>query len=134
MSDSLRPMDCSPPGSSAHRILQARILEWIALLRGIFLTQGLNSPLFLYWQVGSSSPVPPGLLTSLQAIVTGGGSQWYSSLRGVWLFVSLCHPRVTYFFMWSPYMVSQCDVSSSSTVRLLIWHLWISKSATEKAG
>ena len=23
------PMDCSPPGSSVHRILQARILEWI---------------------------------------------------------------------------------------------------------
>ena len=24
------PMDCSPPGSSVHRISQARILEWIA--------------------------------------------------------------------------------------------------------
>ena len=24
------PMDCSPPGSSAHGIFQARILEWIA--------------------------------------------------------------------------------------------------------
>ena len=24
------PMDCSPPGSSVHEILQARILEWIA--------------------------------------------------------------------------------------------------------
>ena len=24
------PMDCSPPGSSVHRILQARILEWAA--------------------------------------------------------------------------------------------------------
>ena len=31
MSDSLRPVDCSPPGSSAHRILQARILEWVAM-------------------------------------------------------------------------------------------------------
>ena len=27
VSDSLQPMDCSPPGSSVHRILQARILE-----------------------------------------------------------------------------------------------------------
>ena len=26
------PMDCSPPGSSVHRILQARILEWVAML------------------------------------------------------------------------------------------------------
>ena len=25
------PMDCSPPGSSVHWILQARILEWIAI-------------------------------------------------------------------------------------------------------
>ena len=26
------PMDCSPPGSSVHGILQARILEWAAIL------------------------------------------------------------------------------------------------------
>ena len=25
------PMDCSPPGSSAHGILQVRILEWVAI-------------------------------------------------------------------------------------------------------
>ena len=25
------PMDCSPPGSSVHRILQARILEWVTI-------------------------------------------------------------------------------------------------------
>ena len=25
------PMNCSPPGSSVHGILQARILEWVAL-------------------------------------------------------------------------------------------------------
>ena len=25
------PMDCSPPGSSVHGILQARILEWVAM-------------------------------------------------------------------------------------------------------
>ena len=31
MSDSLRPMDCSLPGSSVHGILQARILEWVAI-------------------------------------------------------------------------------------------------------
>ena len=38
------PMDCSPPGSSVHGILQARILEWIAIpfSRGIFPTLGLN--------------------------------------------------------------------------------------------
>ena len=31
VSDSLRPMDCSPPSSSVHGILQARILEWVAI-------------------------------------------------------------------------------------------------------
>ena len=38
-------MDCSPPVSSVHGILQVRILEWVAihsLLQGIFPTQGLN--------------------------------------------------------------------------------------------
>ena len=29
-------MDYSPPGSSVHGILQARILKWVALLKGIF--------------------------------------------------------------------------------------------------
>ena len=36
------PKDCSPPGSSVHGILQARILEWITIP---FLTQGLNTGL-----------------------------------------------------------------------------------------
>jgi len=31
VSDSLRPVDCSPPSSSVHGILQAGILEWIAI-------------------------------------------------------------------------------------------------------
>ena len=31
MSDSLQPMDCSLPSSSVHEILQARILEWVAM-------------------------------------------------------------------------------------------------------
>ena len=25
------PMDCSPPGSSAHGIFQVRVLEWVAI-------------------------------------------------------------------------------------------------------
>ena len=41
-------MDCSPPGSSVLGILQARMLEWVAIpfSRGIYLTQGLNPGLF----------------------------------------------------------------------------------------
>ena len=51
-------MDYSQPGSSAHGILQARILEWIAMpsLQGIFPIQGPNNAHLLHllhWQVGS---------------------------------------------------------------------------------
>ena len=38
-SNSCYPMDYSPPGSSVHGILQARILKWVAMP---FPTQGLN--------------------------------------------------------------------------------------------
>ena len=41
----LCPTLCDHMGSSVHRILQARILEWVAIsffLQGIFLPQGLN--------------------------------------------------------------------------------------------
>ena len=31
VSDSLRPHDCSLPGSSTHGISQARVLEWVAI-------------------------------------------------------------------------------------------------------
>ena len=31
VSDSLQPMDFSPPASSVHGILQTRILEWVAI-------------------------------------------------------------------------------------------------------
>ena len=34
------PMDCSPPGSSVHGILQARVLEWV----GISFSRGSSRP------------------------------------------------------------------------------------------
>ena len=57
------PMDCSPPGSSVHGILQARKLEWVvihSLLQGIFPTPGIklgSSAL----QAGSLLSEPPWL-------------------------------------------------------------------------
>jgi len=39
-------MDCGPPGSSVHGILQARILEWVA----IPFSRGLNLGLLHYRQ------------------------------------------------------------------------------------
>ena len=54
------PMDCSPPTSSEHEILQTRILEWVAMLS----SKGASQPrdwtlhLLLHWQVGSLALVP----------------------------------------------------------------------------
>ena len=54
------PMDCSPPDSSVHGILQARELGWIAI--SYFMTQGSNPRLLalLHWQVGPLPLAPPG--------------------------------------------------------------------------
>ena len=58
------PLDCSPPGSSVHGILQAKILDWVATLssRGIFPTQISNPNLLclLQWQASSLPTIPPG--------------------------------------------------------------------------
>ena len=44
----LQPMDCSPPDSSVHGILQARILEWVAMDgSGKCLVSSLFTPLSL---------------------------------------------------------------------------------------
>ena len=40
VSDSLRPIDCSLPGSTVRGILQAKILEWVATPPGNLVTQG----------------------------------------------------------------------------------------------
>ena len=50
------PMDCSPPGSPNHGILQARVLEWGAIA---FSNLGLQSP--VNHSVMSNSLRPHGL-------------------------------------------------------------------------
>ena len=58
------PIDCSLPGSSIHRIFQARVLEWVA----ISFSRGSSRPkeqsrvcyIYLYWQAGSLPLGPPG--------------------------------------------------------------------------
>ena len=58
------PMGCSPPASSVHGILQARILESVAMLssRGSspFRDQTCVSLHLLHWQACSLPLVPPG--------------------------------------------------------------------------
>ena len=58
------PMDRGPPGSSVHGILQARILEWVAMP----CSRGSSRPrdrtcvsyVYLHQQAGSLLPAPPG--------------------------------------------------------------------------
>ena len=72
------PKDCSPPGSSVHGILQARILEWIAGPT----SRGSSRPrdwicvsyIYLHRQMCSLSLAPPGkpdLATKQHEIASG---------------------------------------------------------------
>ena len=77
------PMDCSPPGSPVHGILQARILEWVAVpsSKGLFPTQGLNPRLvgLLLWQAGSLPLAPPGkpFFINDQIVNISGFAKWF---------------------------------------------------------
>ena len=54
------PMDCSPPGSSVHGILQKRILEWVAILSpGDLLKPGIK-PMAPTLEADSLPSEPPG--------------------------------------------------------------------------
>ena len=70
------PMDCSPPGSSVHGILQARILEWVATR--FFRGSSLDLLLFLlHWQAGSLLLLPPGKpLNTLYNFLKSGIIWW----------------------------------------------------------
>ena len=63
------PMNCSPPGPSAHVIPQARILEWVSIFsfRGIFPAQGMNEPTSLVF------PALSGRFFSTSVIWEGPG-------------------------------------------------------------
>ena len=59
------PMDCSPPGSSVHEILQARILEGVAIPSSRGSPQPrewIHVSRRQHWQVGSLPLAPPGKL------------------------------------------------------------------------
>ena len=82
-------MDYSPPDSSVHGILQARITEvdWYFLLQGIFLTQGSNPGLLhcrqvLYQLSYQRSPigiVKPGNFQDLSLFTAKRNNSWTST-------------------------------------------------------
>ena len=80
VSDSV-PMDCGPPGSSVHGILQARILEWVAMPfpRASSRPRGqirISCVSCIDWQAGS-------LLLSHQESQDGGGGVKVRASPGV---------------------------------------------------
>ena len=58
-------MDCSPPGSSVHRILQARVLEWVA----ISFSRGSSWSRNWTWVSYISGPLPTELQGMLKTKV-----------------------------------------------------------------
>ena len=57
------PMDYSPPGSSVHGILQAKIQEWVAMPSSKWSTRARDRTCvscLLHWRSGSLPPAPPG--------------------------------------------------------------------------
>ena len=80
------PMDCSPPGSSVHGILQARILEWVAIP----------------CSRGSSQPIHPFKADSLPAKAPGKpkntGVSSLSLLR--WIFLTQESNRGLPHYKW----------------------------------
>ena len=54
------PMNCSPPGSSVHGILQARILEWVVVVSSRRSCQPASLISNLHWQAGSLTLTPAG--------------------------------------------------------------------------
>ena len=54
-------MNCSLPGSSVHGLLQARILEWVAMPSSrVSSWLGGSNLVLLHWQVGSLPPCDQG--------------------------------------------------------------------------
>ena len=79
------PLDCSPPGSSVHGILQATILEWVAIY--------FSSRIPLVLDNNNSSPAhqaPLPLLTGYRRSLFPLPATSYSSFKGQFR----CHPLI----------------------------------------
>ena len=76
------PMDCSPPGPSVHGILQAKVVEWVAIL----FTRGSSQPrdrTQVSCIAGDSLPSEPLLFETLQSL-------FYFSSDDAWSKITVC--------------------------------------------
>ena len=74
------PIDGSPPGSSVHGVLQARILEWVAIPFSRDLPDPGIEPRSPALQADSLLSEPPGNLVLNGILIT--------SLKGILLYIS----------------------------------------------
>ena len=94
------PMDCSPPGSPVHGILQARILKWVAMpsSRGSSSTQGSNLGLphcrwILYHLSHQGSPLNRNPVSKKNnQFLLGKKREWIWVGNCFWHSLPLCSP------------------------------------------
>ena len=106
-------MDCSPPVSSVHGLLQARMLEWVATPS----SRGSSRPrdrtcCLLHWQMSSLPLAPPEKTTATQQPKT---PHWIS-MNGKYLWapassLSLVLPSGTRFL--TVFLQSQWELSAT---------------------
>ena len=100
------PVDCSLPGSSAHEIFQARVLEWVAIAFSMFLPRSMLTP---EPDLPFQSFIPKLLQSYLQAIL--------------WRDISFSNTLI-----WQlPYLqliilqFEQNSTASSQSIQLFLW-------------
>ena len=121
------PVDCSPPGSSVHGVLQARILEWTA--SSFFPTQGSN-PGFPHKQADPLISEPPGnkhKLLLMAAFKWVSEDTHHDSLPSskllLWLVVPTTAPHATGYPTEGP-SVSGCPLCDANTKTKTLW-CWV---------
>ena len=90
------PKDCSPPGSSVHGIVQARILEWFA----IPFSRGSSWPrdqTWVFYNAGRFLTTEPSLVAIILPIGNFSES-WGDFQNAVWIGPHSLLENVQYFF------------------------------------
>ena len=93
------PMDCSPPGSSVHGILHARILEWLAIpfsrgsswFRGRTQVSHIAGGFFTIWATREDL-VKLKWEKDFRAVSLVPGPQWAQNQLWPWLWLTLAQP------------------------------------------
>ena len=124
----LPPENCSLLGSSVHGILQARILEWVAIsfVQGIFPTQGSN-PHLLHWQADS---LPLSQQGSLRDTCDSVRSRRLQRLFALGLYLEVLCPFISLLHQASFYPVITslgclpCLSHVSATFSSGAWEAW----------